>query len=139
MKPVIEHLKYEDLTPVPRGRGIVNYPIACKEMGAEELHAGLTRMPAHTTVPAHFHNTEEQVTILEGTMKIILNGDTEVICNKYDSTVLSPGVKHELINDTDEFLVAMVIYGSANVNRTFAETGETVDIGSEEDKFIETD
>jgi len=75
------------------------------------------------------------VTILEGTMKIILDGEKEVICNRYDSTFLSPGVQHELINDSDEPVIAMVIYGSANVNRTFTETGETVDIGSERDKF----
>ena len=81
------------------------------------------------------HNAEEQVTVLEGTMRIILDGDKEVFCSKYDSTFISPGVQHELINDTDEQVVAMVIYGSANVNRTFSETGETVDIGSDRDKF----
>lgn len=135
MSSNIYHLKYNDLPKVVRGRGIVNYPIAYKGIGAKSIHSGITIMPAHSKVPPHSHNAEEQVTILEGTMKIILDGEKEVICNRYDSTFLSPGVQHELINDSDKPVIAMVIYGSANVNRTFTETGETVDIGSERDKF----
>lgn len=137
MKPIINHLKYADLPKVQRGRGIVNHPIASKSIGATSLHSGITFMPPRSTVPAHSHNAEEQVTILEGTMKIVLDGTREVVCHRYDSTFLSPGVKHELINDTDKPVLAMVIYGSSNVNRTFAETGETVDIGSDRDKFLE--
>lgn len=131
----INHLKYADLPQVSRGIGIVNQPIASKEIGARSLHSGITVMPPHSAVPPHTHNSEEQVTVLEGTMRIILDGDREVFCSKYDSTFISPSVQHELINDTDEQVVAMVIYGSANVNRTFTETGETVDIGSDRDKF----
>jgi quercetin dioxygenase-like cupin family protein len=133
------HLKYSDLPKVVRGRGIANFPIAYKGIGAKSIHSGITIMPAHSKVPPHSHNAEEQVTILEGTMKIILDGDKEVICNKYDSTFLSPGVQHELINDSDQPVTAMVIYGSGNVNRTFTETGETVDVGSERDTFASID
>ena len=68
-------------------------------------------------------------------MKIILDGNREVFCGQYDSTFISAGVTHELINDTDEPVLAMVIYGSSNVNRTFTKTGEIVDVGSEDDKF----
>ncbi len=135
MERVINHLTYANLPKVERGRGIVNQPIASKKIGAKVLHSGITYMPPHTSVPAHSHNAEEQVTILEGTMKIVLDGDREVTCHAYDSTFLSPGVSHELINDTDEPVLAMVIYGSANVNRTFTASGKTVDIGSDHDKF----
>ena len=131
----IHHLKYADLPQVSRGIGIVNQPIASKQNGARSLHSGITVMPAHSAVPAHTHNAEEQVTVLEGRMRIILDGNIEVFCEKYDSTFISPGVQHQLLNDTDEEVIAMVIYGSANVNRTFTETGETVEIGSDKDKF----
>lgn len=131
----VNHLKYSELPQVSRGVGIVNQPIASKKVGARSIHSGITVMPAHSKVPPHTHNAEEQVTVLEGTMRIILDGDKEVFCDKYDSTFISPNVQHELINDTDEEVIAMVIYGSANVNRTFTETGETVEIGSDKDKF----
>jgi quercetin dioxygenase-like cupin family protein len=68
-------------------------------------------------------------------MKIILDGDQEVVCGQYDSTFISAGVTHELINDSDEHVLVMVIYGSSNVNRTFTKTGEVVDVGTEDDKF----
>ena len=77
------------------------------------------------------------MTILKGTLKIILNGDQEVICNSYDSTFISSNVQHELINESDEEVHAIIIYGSGDVTRTFTETGETVEIGSDKDNFTD--
>jgi len=135
MEKNVNHLKFDELPVVERGRGIKNHLIASKKIGAKSLHSGITIMPPRTSVPAHTHNAEEQVTVLNGTLKVVLDGTQEVICNTYDTTYLSSGVQHELFNDTDEELTVMVIYGSADVNRTFAETGEVVIIGSDEDKF----
>ena len=56
----INHLKYADLPQVARGIGIVNQPIASKEIGARSLHSGITVMPARSAVPPHTHNAEEQ-------------------------------------------------------------------------------
>lgn len=131
----INFLPFSELPRVQRGRGIVNHPIASKQIGAQSIHSGITFMPAGTRVPAHTHNAEEQVTILKGSMKIILDGNQEVVCNKYDSTFISSGVQHELINETDEEIHALITYGASNVTRTFVETGETVEIGSDRDTF----
>jgi len=133
----INILKWDDIPRVKRGRGIVNHPIATKELGAKAIHSGITIMPAHTRVPAHTHNAEEQVTILQGRMTIILDGDQEVVCGKYDSTFIGADVRHELINDFDEEVHALITYGSPDVNRTFSDTGETVILGSDEDQFVE--
>ncbi|VTU41757.1 hypothetical protein RA8P1_00087 (plasmid) [Variovorax sp. RA8] len=130
----IHHLLFDNLPPVSRGQGIVNYPIATKKQGAVNIHSGITRLPAGGVVPAHSHNAEEQVTVLEGRLRIVLNGVPHD-CGPYDSTFISAGVVHEFSAIGEEPAVAMVIYGSANVNRTFAETGETVVLGSDADKF----
>ena len=135
MKPVIEHLLFSELPKISRGRGIVNHLIASKKIGAGKIHSGITFLPPKTSVPDHSHNTEEQVTILKGTLKIILNGNQEIICKSYDSTFISSNVQHELINETDEEVHAIIIYGSADVTRTFTETGETVEVGSRKDNF----
>lgn len=135
MNKSINHLPFDELTQVPRGLGIVNHLIANKKIGARSIHSGITVMPPKSAVPAHTHNAEEQVTVLKGTLKIILDGKKEVFCSQYDSTFISPDVQHELVNDGDEEVYAMVIYGSSNVNRTFVATGETVGIGSDEDRF----
>ena len=135
MKTVISHLPFSEVPKIPRGRGIVNHLIASKQIGARNIHSGITFIPPNTSVPDHSHNTEEQVTVIKGSLKIILNGDQEVICNSYDSTFISSNVQHELINDTDEEVHALIIYGSADVTRTFTGTGETVKIGSDKDNF----
>ena len=135
MKTVINHLPFSEVPKIPRGRGIVNHLIASKQIGARNIHSGITFIPPNTSVPDHSHNTEEQVTVIKGSLKIILNGDQEVICNSYDSTFISSNVQHELINDTDKEVHALIIYGSADVTRTFTETGETVKIGSDKDNF----
>ena len=135
MKTVIEHLLFSELPKISRGLGIVNHLIASKKIGASKIHSGITFMPPKTSVPNHSHNTEEQVTILKGTLKIILNGYQDVICKSYDSTFISSNVQHELINETEEEVHALIIYGSANVTRTFTENGETVEVGSSKDIF----
>ena len=137
MKKVIHHLPFSKIPKISRGNGIVNHLIASKNIGASKIHSGITIIPPKTSVPAHSHNTEEQVTILKGTLKIILNGEKEVNCNRYDSTFITSNIEHELINETNEEVHAIIIYGSVDVNRTFSKTGLTVLIGSKEDNFTD--
>ena len=137
MKKVIHHLPFSKIPKISRGNGIVNHLIASKNIGASKIHSGITVIPPQTSVPAHSHNTEEQVTILKGTLKIILNGEKEVNCNRYDSTFITSNIEHELINETNEEVHAIIIYGSVDVNRTFSKTGLTVLIGSKEDNFTD--
>ncbi|MDO9029973.1 MAG: cupin domain-containing protein [Hydrogenophaga sp.] len=127
-------LPFETLPVVPRGLGIVNYPIASKKLGASAFHTGISELPPGVPVPRHSHNAEEQVTILEGKVKIKLD-DREEICQRFDSTLISANVEHELVNVGDETAYVLVVYGSPEVSRTFAGTGETVGIGSEADRF----
>ena len=137
MKKAVHHLPFSKIPKISRGNGIVNHLIASKNIGASKIHSGITIIPPKTSVPAHSHNTEEQVTILKGSLKIILNGEKEVNCNRYDSTFITSKIQHELINETDEEVHAIIIYGSVDVNRTFSNTGLTVLIGSKEDNFTD--
>jgi putative monooxygenase len=134
MNKHVHVLPFESLPVVPRGLGIVNYPIASKKLGARAIHTGISELPVGVPVPRHSHNAEEQVTVLEGKVKIKLD-DREQICQRFDSTFISANVEHELVNVGDETAYVLVVYGSPDVNRTFAGTGETVGIGSEDDRF----
>lgn len=130
----IHHLAFKELTPVQRGRGVVNYPIVQSKLGAQNIKSGITIVPAGTSVPNHFHDNEEQVTVLEGRLRLVL-GDQVVECGPYDSTFITAGVPHEFAAIGDEPAVCMVIYGGPNTKRTFTSTGQTVEIGSEQDHF----
>jgi quercetin dioxygenase-like cupin family protein len=135
--PVNKHihfLPFAALTEVPRGNGIVNYLIASKKVGARAMHTGISKLPVGVTAPRHSHNAEEQVTVLEGSVKIKLE-DREQICQRFDSTFISAGVEHELVNVGEDTAYVLVVYGSPDVSRTFSGTGETVGIGSDADRF----
>lgn len=129
-------IPFASLTEVPRGNGIVNYVIASKKVGARAVHTGISKLPVGVVAPRHAHNAEEQVTVLEGTVKITL-GDREQVCGRFDSTFISAGVEHELVNVGEDTAYVLVVYGSPDVNRTFAATGETVGIGSDADRFTD--
>lgn len=134
MSKQVHFLPFDSLPVVPRGQGIVNYLIASKKLGAKVIHTGISELPVGVPVPRHSHNAEEQVTVLEGKVKIKLD-DREQICQRFDSTFISANVEHELINVGEETAYVLVVYGSPDVSRTFAGTGETVGIGSEDDRF----
>lgn len=128
-------LPFEALQKISRGNGIVNHLIASRKLGAGAIHTGISELPVGIAAPRHSHNAEEQVTVLEGKVQITL-GDRTQICGRFDSTFIAAGVEHELFNVGDETAFVLVVYGSPDVNRTFAATGDTVAIGSDADQFI---
>jgi quercetin dioxygenase-like cupin family protein len=127
-------LPFVSLPKISRGNGIVNHLIASRKLGARAIHAGISELPVGVPAPRHSHNAEEQVTVLEGTVKITL-GDREQICRRLDSTFIAAGVEHELVNVGEGTALVQVVYGSPDVTRTFAASGQTVEIGSDADQF----
>jgi quercetin dioxygenase-like cupin family protein len=127
-------LPFDSLEKISRGNGIVNHLIASRKLGARAIHTGISELPVGVPAPRHAHNAEEQVTVLEGKVKITL-GDREQICGRYDSTFIAAGVEHELVNVGDQTAFVFVVYGSPDVTRTFADSGQTVVIGSDGDQF----
>lgn len=134
MEQQIHHLPFALIKPVERGQGILNYPIANVAVGAVNLKSGITRIPPSAAVSRHFHDSEEQVTVLEGRVRFSL-GDQVFDCGKYDSTFITARVPHDFQNVGNDTAVVLVIYGGASTTRTFVATGETVEIGSERDRF----
>lgn len=134
MSKQIHFLPFNSLPAIARGNGIVNHLIASKKVGARAIHTGISKLPVGIAAPRHSHNAEEQVTVLEGTVKIKLD-DREQTCRRFDSTFISAGVEHELVNVGEGDAFVLVVYGSPDVDRTFAATGETVAIGSNGDRF----
>jgi len=130
----IHHLVFKNLKGIARGQDIVNYPIVHSKIGAMNIKSGITHIPLGAVVTNHYHDAEEQVTVLEGRLRITL-GETVVECGPYDSTFISANVPHEFTAIGDKPAVAMVIYGGSNTNRTFTKSGLTVEIGSEQDRF----
>lgn len=132
------HLRpFKSLDVVRRCEGIENYVIAGPKQEARSLKLGITRMSPGTSVPLHSHNCEEVVTILEGSLDIML-GDQRSTCGKYDSYFIGSNIPHEFSNTGEIDALLMVVYGSSTPSRTFIKSGQTVLVGDENDIFDAT-
>jgi quercetin dioxygenase-like cupin family protein len=125
-------LRIDSLPVVERGNGIRTTPLVTKETGAKHITTGLTRFPAGAKVPLHSHNCDEQVTILEGEAEAEIDGRRHRLI-PFDTTLVPADKPHRFINTGDSHLTILWIYTSAEVTRTFTETGETVAHLSERD------
>ena len=116
---------FGDQERVERGDGIVSVRLTPDPLEGQDFVMGVTSFPPGTSIPLHSHNTIEQVTVIEGSGIALLNGE-ERPAVPYDTTQIPPGEFHRFINTGDTQMSILWVYGSTNVTRTFAETGETV-------------
>jgi quercetin dioxygenase-like cupin family protein len=125
--------KFGQIPTVPRGGGVETRPLVEESVGASNITSGITTFPPGAAIRLHSHNTEEMVTILEGEGTVEVEGrQTEL--GRYDTTFVPPGLFHRFINRGDSLMRILWVYGSTHVTRTFADTGETVEHLSEQDK-----
>lgn len=116
---------FAEQEPVARGDGIESIRLTPEPLDGQEFVMGVTSFPPGTSIPLHSHNTIEQVTVIEGEGIAVLNGE-ERPARPYDTTQIAPGEVHRFINTGDSRMRILWVYGSTEVTRTFAETGETV-------------
>jgi mannose-6-phosphate isomerase-like protein (cupin superfamily) len=116
-----------------RGNGVETIPLIGHLNAGARFTTGLTRFPAGASAPVHFHNCDEQVTIMQGIAEVQVD-DTVDRLSVHDSTFIPSGHPHRFLNVGNEPLVILWIYDTPHVTRTFVESGVTVEHLSGGDK-----
>lgn len=110
---------------VARGDGIETVKFSDPPLPGQSFIMGITSFPPGAGLERHSHNTIEQVTLLEGTGIVEIDG-VEHRLSQYDCTKVPANEPHMFVNDGDTTMRIMWVYGSTDVTRTFTATGETV-------------
>lgn len=118
-------IRFDRQAPVDRGDGIESIRLTPTPLDGQGFTMGVTTFPPGTSIRLHCHNTIEQVTVLEGEGVAVLNGE-EHPARPYDTTQIPAGEFHRFVNTGPGRMRILWVYGSTEVTRTFADTGETV-------------
>ena len=119
-------IRFDEADPIARGDGIESVRLTPEPLDGQGFTMGVTSFPPGTSIRLHSHNTIEQVTVLEGEGIAELDGQ-KLPARPYDTTQIAPGEWHRFVNTGTTIMRILWVYGSTEVTRTFADTGETVD------------
>ena len=119
-------IRFDEADPVARGDGIESVRLTPEPLDGQGFTMGVTSFPPGTSIRLHSHNTIEQVTVLEGEGIAELDGQ-KLPARPYDTTQIAPGEWHRFVNTGTTIMRILWVYGSTEVTRTFADTGEAVD------------
>jgi mannose-6-phosphate isomerase-like protein (cupin superfamily) len=109
-----------------RGDGIVTVPLVTRDSVADPLiTTGISTYPTDTGAPRHWHNCDEQVTVLAGVAEAEIEGARSKL-TPYDTTYIKAGLSHAFRNLGDAPMTILWIYSGSQVTRTLVETGRTV-------------
>lgn len=128
-------VRFAEMAIVDRGNGVRTTPLVSSTLGSQQLMTGVTALQPGAEIRLHSHNCDESVCVLEGKVTFDAGGQRHPL-STFDSTFVPEGVPHRFLNESDRPARILWIYTSGHVTRTFSETGQTVDVGSEGDRAI---
>ena len=117
-------LTFATLPVFERGGGVQTLLLTSKEIAAR-LTTGITRFPAGAGIPLHYHNCDEQTTVLEGDAEVEIDGRKQRL-KPWDTAFIPEGRHHRFVNVGTGQMTILWVYNSTDVTRTFVATGETV-------------
>ena len=129
----VKIIRFEEIPVVQRGNGVETKPLLLEPTGAQTFVSGISTFPIGAALKLHKHNTEEMVVLLEGEASVEV-GEASYTIVPYDTTYVPAGIFHRFINRGAVPMKILWVYGATRVTRTFADTGETVEHLSEDDR-----
>lgn len=117
------------MLPVDRGGGVRTYHLVTQSLEAQAFVSGITEFDPGASLPLHYHNCYESVTVLEGQALFEVEG-VEHRLRFSDATLVPAGAPHRFSNLGQVKLRIQWVYGSSAPTRTLVSTGECFAIGS---------
>jgi mannose-6-phosphate isomerase-like protein (cupin superfamily) len=125
--PDVTIIKADDVKRIARGSGIVTVPLITKHSAANaQFTTGMSTYPAGEGAPMHWHNCDEQVTLIDGTGEVEVKG-TITQLKRHDSTYIPANEPHCFRNTGTGPMTILWVYSSSHVTRTFASNGMEVE------------
>jgi mannose-6-phosphate isomerase-like protein (cupin superfamily) len=126
-------LKISAIKPIERGSGIRTWPLVVHNaLPHAHFTTGMSVYPVGEGAPLHKHNCDEQVTLLEGTGVVEIDGRVTPLV-PYDSTYIPGGFLHCFRNTGKVPMRILWVYDTMRVTRTFASDGIEVEHLSKQD------
>ena len=123
-------LRPDSLPSHDRGGGARTTPLVTRSLGATGFISGITAFEPGAAIPLHFHDCEEQVTILEGEAVAEIDGARHPV-RAGDTTWIPAGLPHRFVNAGAGPLRILWVYASTTATRTLVATGETRPVAAE--------
>lgn len=112
---------------IERGGGVETVPLITPFATSDaKFTTGMSVYPKDKGAPLHYHNCDEQVTLLEGEGEVEVDGNVTPLV-RYDSTYVQAGKIHAFRNTGEQPMRILWIYSSNRVTRTFAGSNEEVE------------
>lgn len=119
---------------VDRGGGASTICLVTPGIGATMFISGITQLEPGAAIPVHVHNCEESVVVLEGTLEADIGDETHVL-RPFDTSWMPAAHPHRFRNIGSAPARILWIYASTQATRTILATGETLSIGSKNDRY----
>ena len=120
-------LDIDKIKIIERGSGIKTWPLIVKHAAPNaKFTTGMSIYPKGQGAPLHWHNCDEQVTMLAGVGEVEVNGVVTPL-KQFDTTYIPANIPHRFTNTGEEPMHILWVYSSDRVTRTFADTGVEVE------------
>jgi mannose-6-phosphate isomerase-like protein (cupin superfamily) len=126
-------LKVDTIRIIERGSGIRTWPLVVHQaLPHARFTTGMSVYPIGQGAPLHKHNCDEQVTLLEGSGEVEMDGRVTALV-PYDSTYIPADIWHCFRNTGSVPMRILWMYSATRVTRTFASDGKEVEHLSAQD------
>jgi putative monooxygenase len=110
-------IHYDQVEAYEYDKGVWVRKLAVPETGSKLISVGTATFDPGASLPCHFHNCEESITILEGKAFVEVNGE-RIPMKPYDTSHMVVGVPHRFINASKSRKMTILwVYASANMGR----------------------